>query len=89
MWPSFLEGAAALALVASALALQWPNDTLSMCSWSQFRGKKNLSTVRPCAIETDELGAANIIQDTIYLDGGWLWWQVSVSHGHDCASADN
>ncbi|KAL1968405.1 hypothetical protein VTN77DRAFT_1934 [Rasamsonia byssochlamydoides] len=65
MWPQFLESAAALALVGSALALDWQTSAVnvSMCNWDQFR--------------------ANIIHDTIYLDGGSLWWQVGLSDGQD------
>lgn len=68
MMPDRWRLAVLAALVGSSQAQLVQNGT-AICSWGQLRGQSH-------ALETFKqviTFAANILRDTVYLDGGTLW----------------
>jgi hypothetical protein len=58
-----------------ALAIDWQSEVnVSICNWEQLRGESVYPQERAEVILTHAL--ANIIRDTIYLDGGSIWWEM-------------
>jgi hypothetical protein len=62
-------------LIDPVLSITWQDEVnVSICNWPQLRGK---SFREPESRETYlTRSVANIIRDTIYLDGGSIWWQM-------------
>jgi hypothetical protein len=73
--------AALLVSLSAAQQSGWdPNQVnTTMCYWTTPRG-----TPSDCPDEilnpTDQRTAA-VIRDTLYIDGGYLWWQPGMSDG--------
>jgi hypothetical protein len=63
-------------LVSESRAQSWEHTVnVSMCNWREARGE--LCSVLKFVGGSMKLTlAVNTIRDTVYLDGGALWWQM-------------
>jgi hypothetical protein len=78
----YLLAVAALVRLCAAQASGWDLQdgqvNTTMCYWTTPRGR--LTPILPRKPYTDGKIAA-VIRDTVYLDGGYLWWQPGMSDG--------
>jgi hypothetical protein len=68
------EIAALLAIsIPLAVAQSTITPNLTICNWAGLRSTHSILSV--AASQANKYPAAGIIRDTVYLDGGNLWWQ--------------
>jgi hypothetical protein len=66
----------AVLLVGESWAQSWQSTVnVSMCTWADARGEFS-SALKYVGGSTKLTVAVNTIRDTVYLDGGALWWQM-------------
>jgi hypothetical protein len=63
-------------LVGESRAQSWQSTVnVSMCTWVDVRGEFS-SALKSVGGSMKLTVAVNTIRDTVYLDGGALWWQM-------------
>jgi hypothetical protein len=72
---------AVLAVSASVVQGQavWASNQVNttICQWEQFRGKTHRFRLHRRA----DIVPAHVVRDTVYMDGGGLWWLPGLSDG--------